>query len=78
MKWTVTQYIQTYKYILNYRPFYKTLPRSSVSVNRISVRFYEMDCIAIRGRKKLFFYRVRHRGTSGKYLLSAPFWAVEF
>ena len=28
-----------------YRPFHKTLPRSSVFVNWISVRFYEMDCI---------------------------------
>ena len=28
-----------------YRPFHKTLPRSSASANRISVRFYETDCI---------------------------------
>ena len=26
-----------------YRPFYKTLPRSSALVNWISVRFYETD-----------------------------------
>ena len=29
---------------LRYRPFHKTLPRTSVSVNWLSVRFYEMDC----------------------------------
>ena len=29
---------------LNYRPFHKTLPRSSAIVNCISVRFYEADC----------------------------------
>ena len=28
-----------------YRPFHKTLPRSSVFVNWLSVRFYETDCI---------------------------------
>ena len=27
-----------------YRPFHKTLPRSSAFVNWISVRFYETDC----------------------------------
>ena len=27
-----------------YRPFHKTLPRSSAIVNWISVRFYETDC----------------------------------
>ena len=30
--------------ILWYRPFHKTLPRSSTFVNWISVRFYETDC----------------------------------
>ena len=30
---------------LKYRPFHKTLPRSSASVNGVSVRFYETDCI---------------------------------
>ena len=28
-----------------YRPFHKTLPRSSAFANQISVRFYETDCI---------------------------------
>ena len=28
-----------------YRPFHKTLPRSSASVNRISVRFYKTGCM---------------------------------
>ena len=33
------------KYIhFTYRPFHKTLPRSSAFVNWISVRFYETDC----------------------------------
>ena len=32
---------------LLYRPFHKTLPRSSASVNRISARFYETDCMKI-------------------------------
>ena len=29
---------------LFYRPFHKTLPRSSAFINWISVRFYETDC----------------------------------
>ena len=29
-----------------YRPFHKTLPRSSEPVNWISLRFYETDCIS--------------------------------
>ena len=28
-----------------YRPFHKTLPKSSAFINKISVRFYETDCI---------------------------------
>ena len=31
--------------MLEYRPYYKTLPRSSAFGNWISVRFYETDCI---------------------------------
>ena len=31
-------------YLCVYRPFHKTLPRSSAFVNLISVRFYETDC----------------------------------
>ena len=31
--------------IFTYRPFHKTLPRSSSYVNWSSVRFYETDCI---------------------------------
>ena len=38
-----------------YRTFYKTLPRSSVFVNLISVRFYETDCILGKPRKKVIF-----------------------
>ena len=34
-------YLETH---LSYHPFHKTLPRSSASVNRISVRFYETGC----------------------------------
>ena len=33
--------------IFYYRPFHKTLPRSSASLNWISVRFYVTDCIWI-------------------------------
>ena len=34
------------KYSLDrYRPFHKTLPKSSAFINKISVRFYETDCI---------------------------------
>ena len=33
-----------YKWLI-YRPFHKTLPRSSAFVNCISVRFYETGCI---------------------------------
>ena len=28
-----------------YRPFHKTLPKSTAFINRISVKFYETDCI---------------------------------
>ena len=31
-------------YMFKYRPFHKTLPRSSAFVNWISVRFYETGC----------------------------------
>ena len=31
-----------------YRPFHKTLPRSSAFLNRVSVRFYETGCIKIK------------------------------
>jgi len=34
-----------------YRPFHKTLPRSSLFVNWISLRFYETYCI----RKQIIF-----------------------
>ena len=30
--------------MFKYRPFHKTLPRSSAFINWISVRFYETDC----------------------------------
>ena len=33
--------------VSTYRQFHKTLPRSSVLVNWISVRFSEMDCMKI-------------------------------
>jgi len=39
---------------LLYRPFHNTLPRSSVFVNRISVRIYEMDCMRISLRTNSF------------------------
>ena len=32
---------------ITYRPLYKTLPRSNLFVNWISVRFYETDCICM-------------------------------
>ena len=32
-------------FVINNRPFHKTLPRSNASVNWMSVRFYETDCI---------------------------------
>ena len=34
-----------FMFVFSYRPFHKTLPRSTGFVNRISVRFYETDCI---------------------------------
>ena len=33
--------------IFEYRPFHKTLPRSSEVLNWISGRFYETDCIYV-------------------------------
>ena len=37
------------KYLI-YRPFHKTLPRTSVFVYWISVRFYETDCTLNKGQ----------------------------
>ena len=37
-------YARDISFKIKYRPFHKTLPRSSLFVNWISVRFYEMDC----------------------------------
>ena len=36
---------------LTYRPFHKTLPRSSAFCNWISVRFYETGCTKIRNTR---------------------------
>ena len=38
---------------LFYRPFHKTLPRSSAFVKWISVRFYETDCTI--GKQQVIF-----------------------
>ena len=42
---------KTHLRIFTYRPFHKTLPRSSAFVNWILVRFYETDCIIIETYK---------------------------
>ena len=40
-------YVAIYKGTCSkYRPFHKTLPRSSAFLNWISVRFYETDCMS--------------------------------
>ena len=41
---------------LIYRPFHKTLPRSSALVNWTSVRYYETDCIT--GGYQYIFYQL--------------------
>ena len=53
---------------LLYRPFHNTLPRSSVFVNRISVRIYEMDCmrISLRTNSFLMLYYVYIQGVEFK------------
>ena len=44
-------------------PFHETLPRSSVSVNWLSVRFYEMDCSITEIKRKLSFTTSRTHST---------------
>ena len=39
------EYVSIFITLSVYRQFHKTLPRSSVFLNWISVRFYEMDCM---------------------------------
>ena len=43
----IVQNVCTMYTVHTYRPFHKTLPRASVLVNWISVRFYEKDCILL-------------------------------
>ena len=42
-----------YSFNENYRPFHKTLPKSSAFVSWISVRFYETDCIYLSLRTQV-------------------------
>ena len=51
--------IFTNNFSLSYRPFHKTLPRSSTFVNWSSVRFYETDCTltSFYTKNQLSFYR---------------------
>ena len=45
--WVTSPFKKIQKVTDIYRPFHKTLPRSSAFVNRISVRFFETGCIVI-------------------------------
>ena len=58
--------------LLSYRPFHKTLPRSSAFVNWISVRFYETGCTwALRDRQIVLNECVYTEGTL--FMKSAKF-----
>ena len=45
---------------MKYRPFHKTLPRSSAFVHWISVRFYGIDCRPMRALKDVLWYIFAH------------------
>ena len=46
----------SYHYTLIYRPFHKTLPRTSAFINWITVRFYETGCSL-----RYFFFKISYR-----------------
>ena len=60
-----------------YLPFHKTLPRSNVSVNRMSVRFYETDCTLFLSLNQFGGNRAQHMHINRKKDYTGPAGLIE-
>ena len=59
---------------LSQRPFHKTLPKSNAFMNRISVRFYETDCMTLLNMNTLGIQRTNIFGDVTIMISSLSTW----